>query len=424
MTCEEALSYIHSFFRKGAAPGLHRIRALLAAMGHPEETLQYVHITGTNGKGSTAAITASVLRKAGYKTGLFTSPFLWRFNERINIDGRDISDEALAALTEYIRPFADAMEEQPTEFELVTAMGIAYFSKMQCDVVVLEVGLGGLLDATNAIPAPAVAAITNIGLEHTQILGDTLEKIAAAKAGILKTGCEAVLYPSAPGVISVVEQVCRQKQIPLTTVDFGRILPQSFDLSGQCFSYGNLRNIRLPLLGSHQQKNCAVALEAIFALRRKGFSISDNAIYDGIANTVWPGRFELLRRDPVFLVDGGHNPQCLQTLAENTAQYLSDRDITALTGVMADKDCAEMYQVMIPHVNRFVTVTPDNPRAMDCGELAAFLSQFGKPAIAAGDVAQGVEKALELAGKDGVVLAFGSLFMTGPIRQLVKTDLP
>lgn len=423
MTYEEALTYIHSVCWKGSVPGLGRTQELLAKMGNPEKGMKYVHITGTNGKGSTAAMTASILRKAGYKVGLYTSPFLWRFNERMNADGQDISDEELAQITAEIKPLADSMTESPTEFELVTAIGFAFFARHNCDIVVLEVGMGGAMDSTNVIPAPEVAVMTNIGLDHTEYLGNTLEAIAETKSGILKPGCQAVLYPSAPEVEAVVRRVCLEKNIPLAVADFGVISSKSRDFSGQVFDYKGYKNIALPLLGEHQLRNCSVVIETVEALRRQGWKITDKNMYEGIRDTVWPGRFELLRRDPVFIVDGGHNPQCLEALAENVREYLAGRHIVALTGVMADKDYTDMYAEMAPLVDCFVTVTPDNPRAMAASDLAAFLQRFGKPAQASQSVPQGVLDAMGLAGENGVVLAFGSLYMTGAIRETVKNSL-
>lgn len=283
--------------------------------------------------------------------------------------------------------------------------------------------MGGAMDSTNVIPAPEAAVITNIGLDHTEYLGSTFAQIAETKSGIVKPGCQAVLYPSRPDVEDVVSRVCREKGVGLRIADFGKIHSVSRDFSGQVFDYGPYQNIHLPLLGEHQLRNCAVVLETIQALRQQGWVISDENLYEGIRDTIWPGRFELLRRDPIFIVDGGHNPQCLEALAENVREYLADREIVALTGVMADKDYTDMYAEMAPLIARFVTVTPDNPRAMQASDLAKFLKQFGKPAQAAPTVEQGVLDAMELAGKDGVVLAFGSLYMTGAIRETVKNRM-
>ena len=420
MTYEEALSYIHGTIRKGAAPGLGRIRELMERLGNPQRQLSYVHITGTNGKGSTAAMTASVLRSAGYRVGLYTSPFLWRFNERMNIDGRDIEDEALAQVTALVKPAAQALSDPPTEFELVTAIALTWFAREHCDIVVLEVGMGGRNDATNVIPAPEAAVLCNIGLDHTAQLGSTLQAIAENKSGILKPGCRGVLYSNTADVEAVVTGVCREQGIPLQIADFSKIRVKCSDLTGQILDYKQYSDLHLPLLGAHQTRNCAVVLETLEALRQQGWNIPEEAVYQGIANTVWPGRFELLRREPVFIVDGGHNEQCFAALAENVKTYLAGRKIIALTGVMADKNYLEMYKGLVPLVSRFVTVTPDNPRSLDAESLADYLRQLGRPAQAAGSVEEGVKEALALAGAEGTVLAFGSLYMTGPIRQAVK----
>ena len=237
MNYDEALTYIHSVCWKGTIPGLSRTRELLKRMGNPERKLKFVHIAGTNGKGSTAAMTASILRKAGYRTGLYTSPFLFRFNERMNVDGLDIADQELAEITEFVKPHAEAMAEHPTEFELVTAIAMEYFARHRCDIVVLEVGLGGALDSTNVIDPPEVAVICNIGLDHTEILGNTLEEVASAKAGIIKPGCQVALYQEAPSVDAVFEAACKEQGAKLHRADFDAIVPVSHGFDGQVFDY-------------------------------------------------------------------------------------------------------------------------------------------------------------------------------------------
>lgn len=423
MTVQEALAYIHSVSWKGSIPGLSRTRELLCRMGNPEKRLKFVHVAGTNGKGSTAAMLASILRKAGYCTGLYTSPFLFRFNERMNVDGEDISDSELAELTAQVRPHAEAMADHPTEFELVTAIAMAYFARHECDVVVLEVGLGGELDSTNVIDPPEVAVICNIGLDHTEVLGNTLERIAQAKAGIIKPGCAVALYRGLPSVEAVFEQACRERGALLRKADFTAIQPVTKGFDGQVFHYSSWKDLRLPLLGEHQLKNAAVALTAVECLRERGWSLSSESVYAGLRDVVWPGRFELLRRTPDFIVDGGHNPQCLEALAQNVRDYLGGRDITALTGVMADKDYSHMYGTMAPLISRFVTVAPDNPRAMPAEDLKRVLEPLGKPVTACPSVPSGVQAALELAGPHGVVLAFGSLYMVGDVRRTVREGM-
>ena len=243
---EQSLAFIHGLYRKGTKPDLSRVKWLLNALGNPQERLKFIHIAGTNGKGSTAAMSASILQQAGYKTGLFTSPYIYRFNERIQINGQQIPDADVIALTARLRKLSRDMPEQPTEFDFVTAMAMEYFSAQGCDMVVLEVGVGGALDSTNIIPAPEVAVITNIGLDHTDLLGDTVEKIAAVKAGIIKKGCHAVTYRGTAGVEAVYENICREKQVPLTKADFAGLQLISCDLTGQIFDCGSRKALEPP----------------------------------------------------------------------------------------------------------------------------------------------------------------------------------
>ena len=417
---ENSLNYIHGLYRKGAKPGLFREQQLLRLLGNPEKTLKFIHIAGTNGKGSTAAMTASILEKAGYKTGLFTSPYIYRFNERIQLSGRQIPDEDVIRLTAKLRQLTGQMDEMPTEFEFVTAMAMEFYREQQADIVVLEVGMGGLNDATNVIPAPEVAAITNIGLDHTDALGDTVEKIAANKAGIIKEGCHAVVYRGSAGVEAVYETLCREKNIPLRKADFEGLQSVSHDLFGQVFHCGNRKNLVLPLLGDHQLHNAAVVLSIADALRERGWKISEENIYDGIRDVTWPGRFDIVCRDPLFIIDGGHNPQCIEALVKNIRDYLTGRKVVALTGVLADKDYGEMFRPVMGLVEQFVCITPDNPRKLDAAELAEHLTRAGAKAVACASVAEGVETARQLAGRDGAVLCFGSLYSIGDIKGAVE----
>ena len=423
MNVNEAIEYIHSVFWKGSVYGLNRIRTLLEKMGNPQNDLKYVHIAGTNGKGSTAAMTASILRKAGYRTGLYTSPYIYRFHERMQVDGEQISDEDIVSITEYVKPLADAMEESPTEFELVCAIAFEYFKRKQCDVVVLEVGLGGEFDATNVISTPEVAVITNIGLDHTDVLGNTIEEIAQAKAGIFKEGGCAVIYRGLPSVESVFEQVCEQKHIPLKKADFDSLKLNSCDLFGQNFDCGSRKNIQLPLLGDHQLHNASVVLSIADTLIEKGWKISEENIYEGIRDVSWPGRFDIVCRDPLFIIDGGHNPQCIEALVKNIQDYLVGRKVIALTGVLADKDYGDMYKPVMPLIDEFVCITPDSPRKMEAAELAKYLQAAGAKATACATTRDGVVKAMELAGKEGAILCFGSLYSIGAIHDGLKEVL-
>jgi len=422
MTVEQALEYIHSVCWKGSVPGLERTLTLLEKMGNPHKDLKYVHIAGTNGKGSTAAMTASILRKAGYRTGLYTSPYIYQFGERIQINGEMISDEDLVEITEYIKPLADSMAESPTEFELVCCIAFEYYKRKKCDIVVTEVGMGGEFDATNVIPCPEVAVITNIGLDHTDVLGKTVEEIALTKSGIIKEGGHAVIYRGTAGVESVFEQVCAEKHVSLKKANFEGLKLTAHDLFKQVFDCGEYKDLHLPLLGDHQLHNAAVVLAVAETLQEKGWKITRENIYDGIRDVSWPGRFDIVSRDPLFIIDGGHNPQCLEALVKNIQDYLSGRRVIALTGVLADKDYGDMYKPVMPYIEQFVCVTPPNPRRLPAAELAAHLQKAGATATACETVAEGVRKAMELAGNDGVVLCFGSLYTIGDIRNALLEE--
>ncbi len=422
MTVEQALDYIHSVCWKGMMPGLERITDLLEKMGNPHKDMKYVHIAGTNGKGSTASMTASILRKAGYCTGLYTSPFIYQFGERMQVNGELISDEELVAITEYVKPLADSMEETPTEFELTTAIGFEFFKRKGCDIVVLEVGLGGLLDATNVIPCPEVAVITNIGLDHTDILGNTLEEIAFNKAGIIKENGNAVIYRGAPSVEAVFEKTCAQRNVKLKKANFEDLKLKQHDLFEQVFDCGEYKDLHLPLLGDHQLHNASVVLAVAETLMKKGWNITKKNIYDGIRDVSWPGRFDIVSRDPLFIIDGGHNPQCLEALVKNIEDYLQGRRVIALTGVLADKDYGDMYRPVMPLIEEFVCVTPPNPRRLPAAELAMHLTNAGATATACETVAEGVRKAISLAGTDGAVLCFGSLYTIGDIRNALLEE--
>lgn len=417
MTYEEALKYIHSVNWVGSKLGLERTQELLGKLGDPQKELKFIHIAGTNGKGSTAAMLASILEKAGYRVGLYTSPFINRFNERMQINGRQIPDDTLARLTEVIQPYADAMEDAPTEFELITALAMEYFRANECDIVVLEVGMGGALDSTNVIERPEAAVITAMGLDHVRELGPTMADIARAKAGIIKEHTSVVSYGGNPDADAVIAATCAEKHAVLHQPDFSAIVPGSFDLDGQSFSYKNWRELRIPLAGRYQMNNAAVVLETVAVLRQKLWNIPDGAVREGLDATRWPARFEVLRRNPVFIVDGGHNPHGIRATAESLARLFPGKKITFVTGVMADKDVESILGLIVPLADQFFTVRPNNPRAMKAEELASRISALGAKATPCGSVAEGVAKAIEAEGPDGVACALGSLYMSGEVRD-------
>ena len=338
----------------------------------------------------------------------------------MQVDGVEISDEELAAVTEYVKPLAQSMAVSPTEFELVCCIAFEYFRRKNCDIVVLEVGMGGAFDATNVIEAPEVAVITNIGLDHTEVLGDTVEKIAETKSGIFKEGGRAVVYRSTPSVEKVFEDICAQRNVSLKKADFEGLNLRSRSLEGQIFDCGDRKELFLPLLGDHQLHNAAVVLSVADTLIEGGWNITEEHIRDGLRDTRWPGRFDIMRRDPLFIIDGGHNPQCIEALVTNIRDYLVGKRLIILTGVLADKDYADMYKPVMAYAEQFVCITPPNPRKLEAALLAEYLQQRGAKATPCQSIEEGVRTAIQLAGADGVVLSFGSLYSIGSIRDALE----
>jgi dihydrofolate synthase/folylpolyglutamate synthase len=416
MNYKEALEYIDGVSWLGSKPGLERISALLEKLDNPQNNLKFIHIAGTNGKGSTAAMLASVMKCCGYKTGLFTSPYISCFNERMQINGKMIEDEDLAEVVTRVKHAADSMEEHPTEFELMTAAAMVWFEGSGCEIVVLETGLGGRLDATNVIPAPELAVITNIGLDHTAILGDTVEKIAAEKAGIIKPGCSVVLYQQQESVTDVIRAKCDEVGASLVIADFAGIKPEFDSLYGQSFDYKG-ETYAIPLLGKHQTKNSAVVLEAVDVLRSKGWKLEQSDVEHGMYAVAWPGRFELINDDPLFVVDGGHNPQCAETVVENLDNYFHGNRKVLLVSMLADKDVKGTLKILSRVADEFVCTTPISDRAMPAEELAALCKKYGKTVTAVPKIQDAVDHAIRAAGKYGMVCAVGSLYSVSEIRR-------
>ena len=538
----DAIEYINTPRWLASRLGLERIRELLDRLGRPQDRLKFVHVAGTNGKGSTCAFTASILAEAGFKTGLFTSPYVETFHERIRVNGLNISDEDLTAATLRVRECAEAMEaeggEHPTEFELMTAVALVHFAHVGCDIVVLEVGLGGRLDSTNVIAAPEVAAIVSIALDHTNLLGNTLAEIAHEKAGIVKEGSTVVSWPQEPSAMEVVEDAVRRVGDKLVVPDFsrlsvgkvtrgaapltrgtaleheghtpcsnsprfaaelraepparGRQVGAADDLGcGTAFEHAShARKLqagagfdagfggRMPravphepnvpsgafvraqdclsmayahrtpvsqvesavpmrqfsyrgceyatrLLGSYQPSNAAMAIEIAGALRERGWEIPDEAIARGIAETRWPARFEVLDQPagiPTVVIDGGHNPQGAGVLADSLRDVFPDKRPVFLVGILADKDYRSMLRAVAPLASAFVCVTPPNPRALDAADLAEAIretcDELGVSATVevAGDFGDAVSVARKIAGSEGLICAFGSLYSIADVK--------
>ena len=484
----DAIEYINTPRWLTSRLGLERIRELLDRLGRPQDRLKFVHVAGTNGKGSTCAFTASILAEAGFKTGLFTSPYVETFHERIRVNGRNISDDDLTAATLRVRECAEAMEaeggEHPTEFELMTAVALVHFAHVGCDIVVFEVGLGGRLDSTNVIAAPEVAAIVSIALDHTNLLGNTLAEIAHEKAGIVKEGSTVVSWPQEPSAMEVVEDAARRVGDQLVVPDFsllsvGKVTrgaalltrgtaleheghtpcsdsprfaaelraehavpAQKLQASSSIdahrtpmsqvesavpmrqFSYRG-RGYATRLLGSYQPSNAAMAIEIAGALRERGWEIPDEAIARGIAETRWPARFEVLDQPagmPTVVIDGGHNPQGAGVLVDSLWDVFPDKRPVFLVGILADKDYRSMLRAVAPLASAFVCVTPPNPRALDAADLARAIretcGELGARATieVAGDFDDAVSAARKIAGPEGLICAFGSLYSIADVK--------
>jgi dihydrofolate synthase/folylpolyglutamate synthase len=435
MTYEETLEYIHSVCWQKNVPGLARIGELLGKLGEPQKALRFIHVAGTNGKGSTCAMLASVLGAAGYRVGLYTSPFIVRFNERMQIDGVQIPDGELAEITEYVKPFAEGMAEKPTEFELITAIAMVYFARHACDYVVLEVGMGGRLDPTNIIEAEnvAVSVITGIAMDHTAFLGDTDVKIAAEKAGIIKKGVPAVFGGAhvpvgAKADCEVDPQACAaviKAKAGEMGAPYSESRPEALrnvksDIFGSRFDLGEYKDMFIPLAGVYQPYNAATVLAVLEILKEQGAKLTEKAVRDGLAAVKWPGRFEILCREPLVISDGGHNPEGIDAAVESAKTYFGEK-IQLISGVMADKDYAHMAGRMSEVACRAFTVRPDSYRALSAGEFAKVFSAGGVPAEGFATVKDAVFAAMDAGRENGKpTLCLGSLYMYGEVKAAVE----
>ena len=426
MTYEQALAYFESLGKFGIQLGLVRIEALLERLGHPERRFRSVHVTGTNGKGSTTAMIAAILNEAGIRTGMYTSPHLIDYPERLQLCGSDISRQAFADVIDRTKAAADAMIadglESPTEFEVLTAAAFLWFAREQAELVVVEVGLGGLLDSTNVI-LPDLAVITNVTLEHTDRCGDTVEEIALHKAGIIKPGVS-VVTGAAGAALTVIEAAAKRNgsACELLGRDFA-VTGSRVDRVRQIFE---LRVGQTPpesysirLLGNHQTENAALAVRVCQLLAQRDERLTPAVIRDGLAKAVWPGRFEIFAGAPLLILDGAHNPDGIRTLRQTLDEVFPDRAIVFLFGVLADKNHAEMAQTLFRRCDRAVVVRPHSDRAAAAEDIAREIIEYVAAVKTGGTIGEGLELAKEWAGPDGIVCAAGSLYMIGEVRRIV-----
>lgn len=417
--------------------GLDRVVVLLERLGNPQKRLKFIHVAGTNGKGSVCAMTARILRCAGFRTGLFTSPVISDDREQFRVNGEMISKEDCSRLERTVQRACEDMEDSPSEFEKAVALAFLYFVEKNCEFVVLEVGLGGEDDATNVIDAPEVAAIVNIDFDHMGFLGNTLTQIAQKKAGIIKENTSVVTAEQKDEIMAVLRERCTATNSRLIPTSAMQIQVKEKGLSGLCFDYAKedrtgdegLQNLRLSMVGDHQCKNAAVVLQVIACLREKGYSIPVEAIRDGLEGVRWPGRFEVISKEPLVIIDGAHNPDGIRALSHNLKEYCPREKFVFIVGILKDKDYQEMLRQMLPFADSFVTIEPDNPRAMSAGECGAAISACGFTGeiFVSADKKQAVSEALRIAGDKCIgVCAFGSLYSVGALRtafgELLKQE--
>ena len=421
MTYNQAIEYIHGVSNFFCKPGLDRIRELCEGLGNPQNSLKFIHIGGTNGKGSVSAMLNSVLCEAGYKVGLYTSPYVREFNERMRVNGANIPNDTLARLTEKVKRVAEKMTDSPTEFELITAIAFEYFKEEKCNIVILEVGMGGRLDATNIIDKPALSIITGIALDHIAFLGDTVEKIAYEKAGIIKENSVCLWGGNSKAAEAVIEEECIKKQSILCKTDYSKLNVKNFDLSGTTFDYKSRKDIKLSLLGSYQPRNASVVLDALDNLSCIGLHVSEEAVRGGLLKARWPARFEIIHKAPMIIFDGAHNAQGIEAAVESVRCYFGDKKIVVLSGVLRDKDYVKIADSISSVSDRVFTITPDNPRALSAEEYATHFSTLGVNAIACESIEDALTQGMSAADESNTaLLCLGSLYTYGDVISLIE----
>ena len=420
MTFEKALEYLYSRLKFGSVPGLERIRALCALLGNPQDKLRYIHVAGTNGKGSVCSMISNMLICAGYKTGLFISPYVTHFTERIQINSRMITESEFADLMAEIKPLVEQLDSQgvtPTEFEVLTAAAFLYYYKNGCDIVVLEVGLGGLCDSTNIINAPDVSVITSVSYDHTNILGDTIEEIAAHKCGIIKKGSAVVSYPQEfEQTSAIINKTAKEYSCPIYRCDKKEITNATVGEYGCEFTYKGV-SLKTSLIGEHQIYNAATAFEAAQAMRFKGIMLSDDDIYNGILKAGMPARLQVVSRNPLVVIDGAHNPDGIAALVKCLDTVFASYDVVAVMGMMKDKDVEKSVSLIASYFKRATAVTVDNPRSMRSGELAEVIKKYCADVTVCDNPIQAFNKAKASLTDGEMLLICGSLYLASEIEN-------
>lgn len=427
MNYKKTMEYVETLKSYGMVPGLNSIMELCKRLSNPQDTLKFVHIAGTNGKGSVLAYLSTILKCAGYKVGRYISPVMFHYCEKIQINGRSISQKALSECMEEIKDACEAMTLEglphPTLFEVETAAAFLYFKKKECDIVVLETGMGGREDATNLIKNTLVTVFTRISRDHMQFLGNDIREIAYQKAGIIKNGCFLISDRQEPEVFSVLGQEAEKKNCPVTVVNSAKKI--KYGLECQKFSYVNTAgkrflDLEISLTGKHQIENAALAVETIGKLTEIGFLVSEKQLRKGLLETSWQGRFEIVEKKPLFILDGAHNEDAAKKLAESIRFYFTNKRIVYIIGILKDKEYEKIIAETYAYADQIITVTPDNPRALPAIELAKVVQEYHPHVTAAGSLEEAVEMAYLLAKREDVIISFGSLSYLGHLTTILK----
>lgn len=425
MKYEEAMEYIEECNTLGSVLGLDSMKRLTEALNNPQNELTFIHVAGTNGKGSVSSFIASGLKNAGYRVGRYISPTIFTYRERFQINDKMISKKELGELVEQVKEACERIVAEgyphPTSFEIETVLSFLYFVKKECDVVVLETGMGGRLDATNIIPAPKLCVLTSISMDHMQVLGNSLTKIATEKCGIIKEGTTVISAKQSEEVMNVVDKTCALKNTALVVADSSKVTKIKQGLDKQSFSYEGIK-YEIPLSGSYQIENAVLAVEVVKWLSQNGFEkITEQKIAKGLQTTVWKGRFSVISKKPYFIVDGAHNVAAAEKLVESIRFYFTNRKIVYIMGMFRDKEYEKVIRITAPLASQIITVAaPGNPRALPALDLAVAVREVNPCVTSADSLEEAVEMSYLFAGKDAVIIAFGSLAFLGQLITIVE----
>lgn len=431
MNYEEAIDFIHSTYKFGSKLGLENIRKLTELLGNPQDSYKIIHVAGTNGKGSTCSLIREVLIEAGYKTGFFISPYLEEFNERVQVNKEPIDKESLARITALVKDKINIMLAEgfnhPTEFEVITAIGFEYFKEQNIDFLVLEVGLGGRFDSTNIVKSPLVSVITSISYDHTDYLGDTLEKIAYEKAGIIKENSNVVIYPQGDNVKDVIKSKAAENNTKVYEADASHIEKSNSSIKGQEFKYlkkdvFQIDELKINLLGDHQLLNALTALLALEVVKKEGYNISSENVKNGFMNCKFPGRFEIVNENPLIILDGGHNEDGIEKFAKTIKEYFNDKKIIFFFAMVKDKDQAGVIKHIVPISKEIYTLTPESPRALSAEDLSEMVKKQSNIKVTPLESYQDILTVIKNANKSDIIAFAGSLYMIGSVRTLLRNN--